>query len=236
MISAQELSNSFDTLLNSYASSGMYGEQSSKREVVLDEYEKSLFLTRAQEDVIVSLYNGKNQLGEAFETTEEFRRYLEELIKTKIYTLDDVVEEDSVNPKSLIFKLPDDLLFITFEQIENDLECNTIKFSAVYPVRQDEYTKIKNNPFRGTNEYRALRLDRGEGYVELIPYYTVSKYQIKYLSKPAPIILTDLGNIKIEGQSNQTTEFPLHPSVYKLITDRAVMMALQSRGISLENS
>ena len=236
MINEQELSNSFDTILNSYASSIPYGEQASKREIVLDEYEKSVFLTRAQEDVIVSLYSGKNHLGESFETTEELRRYLEVLVKDKTYTSSDAQHITAVSQKSLIFKLPEDVLFITFEQVKYNSDCETIKYSTVYPVRQDEYTKIKNNPFRGTNKYRVLRLDRGENYVEIIPYQEISEYQIKYLSKPAPIILEDLGSLRIDGVSTKTTDFPLHPFVYKLILDRAVLMALQSKGISVENS
>jgi hypothetical protein len=105
MINAQELSNSFDTVLNSYASSIPYGEQASKREIVLDEYEKSLFLTRSQEDVVISLYNGKNSLGESFETTEELRRYLEVLVKTKTYVPNDTQDVESVSSSSLIFDL-----------------------------------------------------------------------------------------------------------------------------------
>jgi hypothetical protein len=57
--------------------------------VVLDEYEKSLFLTQAQEEIVINLYNGKNPYGDSFESTEELRRYLDELVKTKSYDRDD---------------------------------------------------------------------------------------------------------------------------------------------------
>lgn len=61
----QEFSNAFDTLLNSYDTQSQFGEQASKREIVLDEYEKSFYLTKAQEEVVVNFYNGKNQIGRA---------------------------------------------------------------------------------------------------------------------------------------------------------------------------
>ena len=35
-MTTQEFSNTFDTLLNSYNSQGMFGEQASKGEIVLD--------------------------------------------------------------------------------------------------------------------------------------------------------------------------------------------------------
>ena len=51
----EEFSNAFDTLLSSHATDAMYGEGVSIRDIVLDEYEKSLYLTRAQEEIVSSL-------------------------------------------------------------------------------------------------------------------------------------------------------------------------------------
>lgn len=71
-MTTEEFSNEFDVLLNSYSSGG----------VEFNEYEKSIFLTKAQEDLLVELYNGKNPFRESFEETEEIRRYLSNLVKT----------------------------------------------------------------------------------------------------------------------------------------------------------
>lgn len=63
-MTTEEFSNEFDTLLNSYAlSPNKYGMESSPLTIELDEYEKSVFLTKAQEDIVISLYNGKILLG-----------------------------------------------------------------------------------------------------------------------------------------------------------------------------
>lgn len=83
----QEFSNAFDTLLNSYASKALAGDQASKQGIVLDEYEKSCFLTLAQEQLVLSYYNGKNTTLESFEKTEEIRRYLSSLVKTVKYPI-----------------------------------------------------------------------------------------------------------------------------------------------------
>lgn len=77
-----EFSNGFDTLLSSYNTPALFGEPTSRAEVVLDEYEKSLFLTEAQDQIVVELYTGRNTKGAAFETTEELRANLRGLIKT----------------------------------------------------------------------------------------------------------------------------------------------------------
>ena len=142
----QEFSNAFDTLLNSYNTQAQYGEQASVREVTLDEYEKSLFWTKAQEEVVVNLYNGKNPYGESFESTEEMRRYLECLVKTKIYQANEQIEGTKVSDNSVLYPLPTDIAFITMEQITyNDeaLGCYNGSVAAIYPVTQDEYSKIK---------------------------------------------------------------------------------------------
>ena len=75
-MTVEEFSNSFDTLLNSYALTPNFGEETSKQTIALDEYEKSVFLTKAQEEIVLGLYNGKNPYGDIFEGTEELRRYL----------------------------------------------------------------------------------------------------------------------------------------------------------------
>lgn len=54
-----EFSDSFDVLLNSYNTKAEFGDQASKREIVLDEYEKSVLLTQAQ-DIIVKSYFDRN--------------------------------------------------------------------------------------------------------------------------------------------------------------------------------
>ena len=55
-MTTEEFSNEFDTLLNSYAiSPDKYGMENSPLTIELDEYEKSVFLTKAQEDIFLGL-------------------------------------------------------------------------------------------------------------------------------------------------------------------------------------
>lgn len=236
-MTVQEFSSGFDTLLNSYSTAQQFGEQTSGREVVLDEYEKSLFLTQAQLDIVISFYNGKNSTGESFESSEEFRRYLDALIKTKEYTEDDKLDIKGISSKSTLFTLPDDLAFITMEQIEyNDekLDCPSNNIASVYPVTQDEYNRVKNNPFRGPTVYKALRLDYGTNIVEIISVYNIGVYTLKYLSKPEPIILEDLPDgLTINGVS-EVTECKLNEVLHDKILERAVQLALQSRNITIK--
>lgn len=178
-----EFSNSFDTLLNSYALISNFGEETSKQTITLDEYEKSVFLTKAQEEIVLSLYNGKNPYGEAFEGTEELRRYLSNLITEKY--LKPITNISGIplglESKSKFFTLPEDLWFITLESVVVDnSKCGAETIMKVYPVKQDEYQVIRDNPFRGANDRRALRLDLSEGNVEIICKYMITIYYIRY--------------------------------------------------------
>ena len=64
-----EFSDMFDTLADSFAFHAAFGEQSSTFALALNEYEKSFYLTKAQEEVVLSLYSGNNSLGNSFEST-----------------------------------------------------------------------------------------------------------------------------------------------------------------------
>lgn len=231
-----EFSNSFDTLLSSYAPIFNFGEEASKQTITLDEYEKSVFLTKAQEEIVLSLYNGKNPYGEAFEGTEELRRYLSNLITEKYLK---PITNISGTPlglesKSKFFTLPEDLWFITMESVVVDNgKCGAETIMKVYPVKQDEYQVIRDNPFRGANDRRALRLDLSEGNVEIICKYMITIYYIRYIKKIPPIILEDLPNdLTIEGKS-EASNCILHEALHQKILDRAVQLALQSRGYNI---
>lgn len=233
----EEFSNGFDTMLNSYSASAKFGEESTKQSIVLDEYEKSLFLTKAQEEIVTSLYSGKNPYGDSFESTEEMRRYLSNLVAEKYLK---PITNTSGTPlglssSSTFFTLPDDLWFITLESVKfySD-KCKQETYIKVYPTKQDEYLNIKNNPFRGANDRRALRLDLSEGNVEIICKYLISTYYIRYIKKVPPIILEDLpDNLTIEGK-REASNCILHEALHQKILDRAVQMALQSKGYSLQ--
>lgn len=228
-MTTEEFSNEFDTLLNSYSTIEAFGKTPST--VELDEYEKSVFLTNAQEEIVIGMYNGKNPFGDSFEGTEEIRRYLSGLIKTYT-TTDKKVEYTGLSKSSVFFELPNDLWFITYEAVnlkDDGLGCMSGEDISVIPITQDEYHRIRKNPFRGTNERRALRLDLSGKVVEIVSKYNVESYLVRYLSRPAPIILTNLtDNLSINGTSVKT-ECELNPVIHRAILERAVKLAIMSR-------
>ena len=228
-----EFSDAFDIALSSYQNTTDYNKQFADTEIVLNEYEKSFFLTKAQEEIVKTIYNGLS-ISDSFEKTEAARRQLDALVKQKVYN--DIVKKDielSNNLNHYSFDLPEDCWYIIFEQattIKSDNKCNNEKILEVYPVTHDDYHKIVKNPFRGPNTRRALRLDLGKLQVEIVSNYELSKYLVRYLSKPSPIVLCDLTaeGISIEGTTTPT-ECKLSEVLHQDILDRAVQLAVTSR-------
>lgn len=227
----ENFSDQMTVLLNSFNSKAAFGDAASVTEVVLDEYEKSVFLTMAQDEIVVNLYNGNNIYGDSFENTEEMRRYLEELVKTATC---DTSTGSEIEPGSVFYTLPDDVAFIVYEQVtfnDSSLGCFNGNIASVYPVTHDEYNKIRKNPFRGPTKFKVLRLDVGENKVELVSKYAFKDYFIRYISKPRPIILEDLPDgLTINGESAESS-CQLNSVLHDTILKRAVQLALASKGI-----
>lgn len=242
-MTCEEFSDQFDVLLNAHSQSGVFGEGAGKADVALDEYEKSVLLTKAQEDLVISLYNGKNSSGDTFEGSEELRRYLSNLVEETVLLPEESGSSDSskgvrsdgvigVDEGSKFFVLPEDAWYITYEAVNlSDAKCSAYSPMDVYPVTQDDYHKTKRNPFRGANDRRALRLDLADRVVEIVSKYTVSSYYLRYLKKPRPIILVDLSDgLSIEGESEKS-ECELHEGLHRKILDLAVRYALSRIGV-----
>lgn len=241
----KELSNSFDVLLNSYGT---------EPNITLNEYEKSVFLTQAQEQIVIELYTGRTNKYSSFEATEELRASLNNLMRTVMISRlgDDAPRGLSEYSKFVL--LPSDVLFITYESIEIDDEragCKNGKNIPVIPITQDEYSRVIENPFRGPGKRKAVRLDYGiqlrgsenspqykldldnpKRLVEIISKYDFIDYTIKYISRPSPIILHHSDNV---GQSidgiNNLTECRVDSSLHRYILDRAVALAIASRSV-----
>ena len=228
-MTTQEFSNEFDTLLNSYSTVPPYGDEN-KLDITLDEYEKSVFLTKAQEEIVVESYTGKNQFGESFERTEEIRRYLSDLVKTVVLS-DKLTGHVGLSKTSMFFQLPEDVWFITYESAtlkDERLGCLDGEEATIVPVTQDEYYRIAKNPFRGPSKGRAVRLDIGDGVIEIISDYNIDKYLVRYLSRPKPIVLVDLGELSVNGIKVRT-ECELNPVIHRAILERAVRLAIISK-------
>ena len=219
----QEFSNSFDTLLQPYITKESFSEQNN---LAFDEYEKSIFLTKAQEQIVLELY-------QELEQSEEVRKYLSNLIKTDNYV--PVGEQDETlinnNFKSYKVEISNDILFMIYEQctLNDENNCINNKIVSVVPTIHDDLDKVLKNPFKSPNSRKVIRLDF-DNKIELISKYNISNYKVRYLKKPNPIILVSLeDNLSINNGDTKVSNGETNPILHERIVQRAVQLAVQSK-------
>lgn len=222
-MNVQELSNLFDTLLQPYITKDNFGKQNT---LAFDEYEKSIFLTKAQEQIVLELY-------QELEQSEEVRKYLSNLIKTDNYA--PVGEQDETlinnNFKSYKVEISNDILFMIYEQctLSDENNCINNKIVLVVPTIHDDLDKVLKNPFKSPNSRKVIRLDF-DNKIELISKYNISNYKVRYLKKPNPIILVALeDNLSINNGDTKVSNGETNPILHERIVQRAVQLAVQSK-------
>jgi hypothetical protein len=228
-MTTKEFSQQFDVLLNSFKDYHQYGITLGQI-ITLNEYEKSLYLTMAQESIVMELVTGKNANNESFEKNEEVRRYLQALIHP--YEISSQSNyPNSVSPYSQFFYLEDlraeDVWYIIYEYATVG---NGSRVTEVKAITHSEVNKILKNPFRSNFINRTFRLDVNDftdKIVELINPHTIKTYGFRYLKKPSPIILEDFEEVSIGGLQT-IKECELHESLHVRILGRAYEMALQA--------
>lgn len=193
----------------------------------------------------MSCYNGKNQSGYSFEVTEEDRRTLDALVKTRQINSQYNAGIVHIVPESVFYKVSEDndVMFITYEQVvfSGSDECVSGTRANVQPVTQDQFWSAYNNSFRGPNAKRVLRLDagddeNGDDIVELVSKYPIGSYIVRFLKKPEPILLVDMPgntNLSLYGNHTQKQGCKLSSTVHGKILELAVNMALQNRSIGM---
>jgi hypothetical protein len=222
-MNVQELSNLFDTLLQPYITKDNFGKQNT---LAFDEYEKSIFLTKAQEQIVLELY-------QELEQSEEVRKYLSNLIKTDNYAPVEEQDETLINNnfKSYKVEISNDILFMIYEQctLSDENNCINNKIVSVVPTIHDDLDKVLKNPFKSPNSRKVIRLDF-DNKIELISKYNISNYKVRYLKKPNPIILVALeDNLSINNGDTKVSNGETNPILHERIVQRAVQLAVQSK-------
>lgn len=217
----QELSSLFDTLLQPYIAKDNFGEQNT---LAFDEYEKSIFLTKAQEQIVLELY-------QELEQSEENRKYLSNLIKTGNYVPIGEQDETLINNtfKSYKVEIEDSVLFMIYEQctLSDENNCINGRIVSVVPTIHDDLDKVLKNPFKSPNSRKVIRLDF-DNKIELISKYNISNYKVRYLKKPNPIILVTLEDLNID-KKQEVSNGETNPILHERIVQRAVQLAVQSK-------
>lgn len=236
-MTTQEFSNEFDVLYNNIMSNQAPG---------LDEYEKSVFLTKAQLEILKNYFNPKgNKYGQGFD--ENAKRQID------FSTLITVAKPSQYTPeggyvkfddRSQLYKMPQDILLML-----NETGINTVdgvkRLISIIPMNYEEYARLMSKPWKQPLKNQGWRLFQSTGGVDFISEVIIkynsslADYKIRYVKRPKPIILANLAdeysNVSIEG-INTITECELDPILHPEILQRAVELAKSAYTGDLKSS
>lgn len=223
----QEFNTNFDLLYNNIASNQAPG---------LDEYEKSVFLTNAQLELVKNYFNPKgNKYQEGFDQSPKRQLDFSTITDLQVYNITDALTDVvKFNEDSIVFHYNDDFLFIIQELATvTDSVTLTDKNVNIRGITNVEYMMAMNKPYKYPFKHEGWRIihNTDDRKLELLLSYgdSLISYKIRYIKRPTPIILTDLSplGLTIDGIS-APTECILDEAMHAEIVQRAVELAKMS--------
>ena len=234
----EEFSNEFDVLYNNITSNQAPG---------LDEYEKSVFLTKAQSEILREYFNPRvDGTNGGFDGSQKRQYDFSFLIKSATLEANLVTEGGEgyipkIDYRGKLFNFPEDY-FLSINEIIKD-EQSSNKLYSVVPISYSDYQRLMTKPYAYPPKRMAWRLFIGTiqktladsskvtvPVAEVIGKFVSSpsnwNYTLRYVKKPNPIILVDLteDTLSIEGKRIETPcEFP--SQLHQEILERAVTLA-----------
>lgn len=170
----------------SYQFDVLYNNETSNQAPNLNEYEKSVFATKAEFEVLKNYLriNG-NPKQEGFDDSSKRQ-----------------VDFSTLLEKSTTQVFPDNVLVILRETIKED---NRVK--PVIPISNEEYIRLLSKPYGKPLKNQVWRLTAEDGTFTLIGHdnTTLEDYEMTYIKTPNPIILwnstdTMYSGFTIEGE------------------------------------
>lgn len=256
-MSAEEMDNMFETLYNNVGSNQAPG---------LNAYEKSVFLTKAQDEIVKNYFNSKskgNNVQEGFDMNPKRQVDFSMITKVKSYNyIKQTVGEGTLNPggstASTQSTQNDRVSLSDFEEPVFDTRSNTKSIPLpsrmmvainematvirdadkeyrkegvllqVVPIKYDQYSLLMSKPYKRPLKYQAWRLinNSQENKADIIigPTDVLTKYVIRYIVRPAPIIVSNLDGLTIEGVGSKS-DCILDGILHEEIVQRAVELA-----------
>lgn len=213
-----DFKNQFDILYNNISSDQAPG---------LNDYEKSVFLTKAQEELVRMYFNPLTDPNNSGIDGSTLRQYdFSNLINVEVLTASSPEGFKQKDPRSKVYSFPDEIYLVLDETLtyNNDI-------LAVLPLSYQEYLRQMQKPYKFPPKrtvWRLLNQNGGTKYAELIGKYTDDyAYNIRYVVKPKPIILNDSEdtNFPAIGSSNEGSVGSLPEAAHHEVLNRAVALA-----------
>lgn len=153
-MTVNEFSNQFDLLYNNIASNQAPG---------LNEYEKSVLLTKAQDEIVKNYFEANSQgntIKKGFDDTAIRQMDFSDLISSKEYD-DGIMGESVVDPRAIIYDIPknDNIYIVINESLHLMGDNGTVKgIRQIMPITYLDYSRMMSKPFKEPLKNQAWRL------------------------------------------------------------------------------
>lgn len=217
----QEFSDSFDVLYNNITNNQAPG---------IDEYEKSIFLTKAQDEIIKAYFDPTlNKSHHGFDQSKRRQIDFSMLIKTGVAT--EVTGMTSLFPlgHTKFFAVPDRIMMFINESLEVQ-RGNERKFLNVVPLDDAEYARLMSKPFKRPIKNQAWRIitnTKVNSVTTTTDYGTLSSMLANKLGLPYSTVFNSINNKELEFIQNSS-----NTNIYILSVDDT-STALTTTGIVL---
>jgi hypothetical protein len=219
-----EFSDQMDVLYNNITSNQAPG---------LNEYEKSLFLTKAEKEIVKNYFNPNSQgntVKQGFDDSAKRQADFSVLMKTDVCAAVTTSVPVKIDDRSSVYTYPPDVFIVVNETVKVGSN-----YKQVIPLRYDEYTRLMSKPYKRPLKNQVWRLMNSGTVngsvatktVEIIagPGDTISSYSVRYVRTPKPIIVGNLDGLTIDGESTVSTVCEIDPILHEDILQRAVELA-----------
>jgi hypothetical protein len=204
----------------------------------VNDYEKSVYLTRAQEEILSNYFNPKgNKYQEGFDGNEKRDIDFSSII--------DIAEASAIKAgvtpfadNGLVFEINGNVLYLLNEKFEYNIVTSpsaSSKKTSVIPLKWKDFQRILTKAYKSPPKRQTWRFIRsndtsggngtGKLVVELIPKSDLSgtdyKYTVRYVKKPQPIVVGSLGSLSVNGVST-ISECILPTEIHDEILNRAI--------------
>ena len=149
-----EFSNQFDILYNNITSNQAPG---------LNEYEKSVFLTKAQDEIVKNYFEASslgNTVKKGFDDTILRQMDFSSLMTTREYQ-DGIIGESTLDPRAIVYDIPEnDNVYIVINESLHLMDDNGVVKGVrqVVPLSYLEYSRLMLKPFKQPVKNQAWRL------------------------------------------------------------------------------
>lgn len=205
----------------------------------LDTFEISSYLTVGQEQLVKMYYDILRDPSSSFEKHEKARRVLSELVKDEKIT-SQVSSTRGLVGESKLYEVSNEVMYIVAETVTISSTDSVLngKIIPVHPITHDEFMVSYRNPFRKPNNNKAWRVDiskqNSKTTVEIVSFANLSRYNIRYVKYPDPIIVDNLQTapdvgglgLTIQGKTAKATcqlAELAHREVINLAVENAVL-------------